>query len=183
MDQKNTKKVELIQEWNNEQPAANRMLADFYIKLAARKLAFKSKHREYYYYPTTHMRKNYRHFGHLVRSEYTGTVIDGITWIENLLNNSEGMIDFRKLMIDLVIAPYLVNIKQYDYDTAYSKITEWLDKCGRRRRLDFNPRYKVNYALKRSLKTGIKPMKLDTMMNDYYSMYEIMQEETRKSTS
>lgn len=66
------------------------------------------------------------------------------------------LVDFRKQMIDLVIAPYLVNIKQYDYDISYSKIAEWLDKCGRRRKLDFNPRDKISYTLKRSLKIGIK---------------------------
>jgi hypothetical protein len=75
INSKNNNKVELIQEWNNMKPPANQMLPDFYIKLAARKLAFKSKQREYYYYPTTQMRKN-RCFGHLVRSEDTGTAIE-----------------------------------------------------------------------------------------------------------
>jgi len=46
-----------------------------------------------------------------------------------------------------------------------------LDKCGRKKRLDFNPRFKIAYALKRSLKTGIKPMRLETMRNDYNDMY------------
>jgi Primase X len=56
----------------------------------------------------------------------------GIAWIENLLNNGEGIANSRKKMVDLVIAPYLINIKQCDYDIANSKTAEWLDKCGRR---------------------------------------------------
>ena len=89
--------------------------------------------------------------------------VNGIAWIENLLNNSEGISDFRKQTIDLIIAPYLVNIKQLDYEIAYSKIAEWLDKCGRKGRLDFSPRDKISYALKRSLKTGMKPKKISLL--------------------
>jgi hypothetical protein len=171
---KNNKKVEIVQEWDGKRPTANLILSDFYIKLVARKLAYRSKQSEYYYYPTTSMKKNYNHFGHVPRADFGVTSIQGIPWIENLLNNSEGITDFRKLMIDLVIAPYLVNIKQYDYDIAYSKLAEWLDKCGRRRRLDFNPRDKISYSLKRSLKTGMKPMKLETMKNSYYQLFDVL---------
>jgi hypothetical protein len=39
------------------------------------------------------------------------------------------------------------------------------------RRLDFNPRDRISYALKRSLRTGIKPMKLETMKQNYLEMY------------
>jgi hypothetical protein len=60
------------------------------------------------------------------------------------------------MTVDLVLAPYLVNIKNLGYDTAYSKIVEWLDRCGRIRILEFNPRLKISYALKQSLRTGNK---------------------------
>jgi len=36
--------------------------------------------------------------------------------------------DNRKLAIDLVLARYLVNIKNYSYGMAYNTIMEWLDK-------------------------------------------------------
>jgi hypothetical protein len=172
VNSKNRRKVEVIQEWNNEKPAANRLLIDFYIKLAAKELAHRSKQREYYYYSSTYMKKNFYHFGNTTRVDFVATAIDGIAWIENLLNNSEGITDFRKQTIDLVLAPYLVNIKQLDYDTAYSILAEWLDKCGRKRKLDFSPRSKISYSLKQSSRTGIKPMKLETMKNNYYDMYK-----------
>jgi hypothetical protein len=182
INSKNNKKVEIIHEWDCKKPTANRMLPDFYIKLAARKLAYRSKQREYYYYPATSMKKNYNHFGHTPRVDFGVTSIQGISWIENLLNSSEGIADFRKLMIDLVLAPYIVNIKQYDYDAAYLKLSRWLDNCGKMRRLDFNPRDRISYALKRSLRTGIKPMKLETMKNNYCDMYRMVvtQEESNR---
>ncbi|MGH9988586.1 MAG: hypothetical protein ACRD8W_32030, partial [Nitrososphaeraceae archaeon] len=63
---------------------------------------------------------------------HTSTEAAGsIHWIDDLLAG-DGIADHRKLMVDLGLAPYFVNIKQADYNTAYSKIREWLDKCLRR---------------------------------------------------
>jgi hypothetical protein len=166
---KNLKMVELVQEWNGVAPAANRMLSNFYIKLAAQKIAHRSKQREYYF-QRKYMTKNYDHFGSRTTVDFTTNAIDGIAWINDLLAG-DGIADYRKLMVDLVLAPYLVNIKQCDYNTAFSKIIEWLDKCGRKKRLSFRASYKVGYALRRSLKTGIRPMRLDTMKNNYGDMY------------
>jgi hypothetical protein len=171
INSKNGKTVEIIQEWNGIAPPANKMLADFYIRLAAKKLAHESKKKEYYFYPTTHMKKNYNRFGSRTTVDFTTNAIEGIAWIDDLITG-DGIADYRKLMVDLVLAPYFVNIKQADYDTAYSQIANWLDKCGRKKRLDFNPRFKIAYALKRSLRTGIKPMRLETMRNDYSDMYD-----------
>lgn len=62
-------------------------------------------------------KKNYTQFG------YTNTspaqVID---WIEDLLKR--GIEDCRQQTIDLVLAPYLVNIKKYEYESAYNTIIQ-----------------------------------------------------------
>lgn len=77
------------------------------------------------------------------------------------------------MQIDL--APYLVNIKKYDYDSAYNTITKWLDKCAQIEPLKFNSRYKINYALNRARETRRPPMRLDTLKVKYADMYkEIM---------
>jgi hypothetical protein len=66
-----------------------------------------------------------------------------------------------------------VNVKKCDYDIAYNTILKWLDKCGRVRPLDFKPRYKVNYALKRAnYGPVLYPMKLDTIKSKYPEMYK-----------
>lgn len=176
INSKNLKRVEVVQEWNGERPAANRMLEDFYIRLAARRIAHESKQKEYYF-QRKYLTKNYNHFGNRTITDFSTNAANGIHWIDGILTNG-GISDHRKLMVDLVIAPYFVNIKQYDYDTAYSNIVEWLDKCGKKKRLNFRPRYKIGYALKRSLKTGIKPMRLETLKNDYSDIYgEVVTEE------
>jgi Primase X len=165
INSKNHKMVEVVQRWNGIRPAANRMLVDFYIKLAARELAYRSKQRDCYY-QGKFIKKNYRHFGHTNISP-----VGSIDWIENLISNG-GIADYRKLIIDLVLAPYLINIMKYDYEAAYNTIIQWLDKCGQKNPLRFNARYKVCYALNRSKKTGIKPIRLDTMKREYAEMYK-----------
>jgi hypothetical protein len=72
----------------------------------------------------------------------------------------------------LVLAPYLVNVKKCDYYTAYNTIANWLDKCAKKKSLDFDPRYKINHALKRANNGPVLyPMKLDTIKSKYYEMY------------
>lgn len=165
INSKNNKMVEIVQKWNGTRPAANRLLTGFYVKLAAKELAFKSKQQNCYY-QNKFMKKNYRHFGHTNTSP-----VESIAWIENVISNC-GIADYRKLFIDLVLAPYLINVKKCDYETAHAMITRWLDKCGRKNPLRFNARHKVRYALNRSRQTGIKPMKLETMKRDYADMYK-----------
>jgi hypothetical protein len=118
-----------------------------------------------------HRCKTYRHFGYTSSTDPYRT----IDWIESNIPSaaSNGIADHRKITIELVLAPYLVNVKKCDYDTAYNIIANWLDKCGKIRRLDFNPRYRINYALKRAnSNTGpLYPMKQETIKSNYPQMY------------
>jgi hypothetical protein len=174
INSKNNKTVEIVQEWNGKRPAANKLLYDFYIKLAAKKLACRSTQKEDYYPTTSHhfKHKTYTHYGHVPKYPADPTTaVDGIAWIDMILDNG-GMADYRKILVDLVIAPYLVNIKQCDYDEAYNKVIKWLDRCGQKHRLDFNARFKVRYALNRSKRNGIRPMKLATMKTNYSDVYQ-----------
>lgn len=124
------------------------MLFDFYIKLAAKELAFKSKQNDYYYQDKKFVKKNYCHFGFTNNS----SPAQEIEWIELNLLQGQGISDYRQTAIDFVLAPYIVNMKKYDYRTAYNTMTQWLDKCGKKRPSTFNVRYKAKYALNRSVK-------------------------------
>jgi hypothetical protein len=173
INSKNRKTVEIVQEWNGKRPTANRLLQDFYIKSASKKLRKESSTYYEYYAPTSHhfKHKTYRHYGHMPRYPADPTTaIDGIAWIDTILANG-AIADYRKTLVDLVLAPYLVNVKQCDYDDAYSKIIDWLNKCGHKRSLDFNAKLKVSYALKKSKQNRIRPMRLDTIKIDYPDMY------------
>jgi hypothetical protein len=155
------------------------MLFNFQIELAAKKLAHRSKrnnsrkadnyHNTYYIKGKRfHRSKTYRHFGYTNNSN----AFETIDWIESNILQGIGMNDFRKITIDLILAPYLVNVKKYDYIIAYDIITKWLDKCGKKRSLTFNVRCKVNHALNRAKDQCMYPMKLDTIKSKYHEMYQ-----------
>ena len=110
-------------------------------------------------------KKNYTHFGY--NNTSTAQVID---WIEDLLKRR--IADCRQQTIDLVLAPYLVNIKKYEYEAAYNTRVQWLDKCSQRSSLEFNVRYEVRYALNPAKREAMRPMKLDTMRSNYPDMYQ-----------
>lgn len=49
-------------------------------------------------------------------------------WIESLLRRP--IPDHRKSTIDLVLCPYLLNIKHLSYDQTLSKVIDWILKCN-----------------------------------------------------
>lgn len=97
-----------------------------------------------------------------------------IEWIENsLLIPIERP---RRICVDLIFVPYFIMIKQLPEEEIISRISEWLDKCNSLRRLDFNPRQKINAAIKTTNKTQIPPMKKDTLKNNYHGLYQILKD-------
>ena len=65
-----------------------------------------------------------------------------IEWIEKILLYP--IENCRKIIVDLILAPYLINIKKMSYDESYRVIREWLDKCNGPKKLD-NYNNFVNY--------------------------------------
>ena len=89
-------------------------------------------------------------------------------WIEEkILANS--IPDCRKIIVDLILAPYLINIKKMSYDESYRVISEWLDKCNSLQKLDnYNNfvNYRIHSALKAATQKGIGPMSLYKIKTD-----------------
>ena len=82
--------------------------------------------------------------------------------------------DCRKIIVDLILAPYLINIKKVSYDESYQIIREWLDKCNNLKKLDNYQNfvnYRIHSALKTAAKKGIGPMSLYKIKTDkrYYN--------------
>jgi hypothetical protein len=98
-------------------------------------------------------------------------------WIEHLLLQTP-IEDFRKLVIDLILAPYLINIKKLSYSESYTIIKDWLDKCNELKRLDNyrNFEYRINYELNRAINNGIGPMSREKIKTDptYNELYQIL---------
>ena len=66
-------------------------------------------------------------------------------WIEHLTQTP--IEDFRKLVIDIILAPYLINVRKLsNLEESYMIIRNWLDKCNELRTL-YNYRnveYRIN---------------------------------------
>jgi hypothetical protein len=97
-----------------------------------------------------------------------------IPWIEHLLQSP--IEDYRKLVIDLILAPYLINVRKLSFEESYHIIKEWLDKCNELKRLDNyrNFEYRISYALKTANKKLIPPMSYNTLKNNYQYLYSII---------
>ena len=96
-----------------------------------------------------------------------------IAWIEKLLQTP--IDDYRKNSVNLILAPYLINVKKVPYDDALNIINSWLSKCGKLRQLDQNFDYTVRYALKYSAKNGHRPLKSDTLKIKNPILYNLFQ--------
>ena len=92
-----------------------------------------------------------------------------IDWIESLLKTP--LDDYRKGIVNLVLAPYFVNIQQIDCAIAVAQIRGWLESCAVKRKLNFNAQYLTNTALLNAKKTNYRPMRLDTLKQRNPTIY------------
>jgi hypothetical protein len=145
------KQVQIIQKWDGTRPAINYLLRDFKKYLIQKKI-------------DQQYQKQSRNASRPNRSGCAAGANTTISWIESNILQGEGISDYRKITIDLVLASYLLNIKKYDYNTAYD--------TGKRR-LTFNVNYKIRSALNRAQNGPVLyPMRLETMKSKYPEMYK-----------
>jgi len=81
-------------------------------------------------------------------------------------------IDHRKRTLELVLAPYLVVIKQLSYNEAYSIIKKWALKCNTLRKLDPSFDYRIKAAINKSIQNGIHPIRIETIMKKHHVWYD-----------
>ena len=144
------KEVSDIQNWNGVRPSIKYVICDFlqYLRIQQikeDKLRKSMKKDLLYSYSDTDM---YNHT---------------IPWIETLLNTP--IDDYRKNAIALILAPYLVTIRGFNFNQAHETISSWLIECNKLRRLDFNVNRKVNEAISNTSVKSIPPMRLATLRN------------------
>jgi Primase X len=112
------------------------------------------------------------------KNKFVGSSSNYYTWIEHLIQTP--IEDFRKLVIDLILAPYLINIRKLSYQESYSIIRNWLDKCNELKRLDNyrNFEYRINYELNRVINNGIGPMSKEKIKTDstYSELYQLLKD-------
>jgi hypothetical protein len=80
-------------------------------------------------------------------------------YIETMLRTP--LDDFRKQGVNLLLAPYLLNIKQMPYEIAKSIILQWLSVCNKVRYLDFDAIDRTCRGLDYAKSRGYKPLDFD----------------------
>jgi hypothetical protein len=94
--------------------------------------------------------------------------ISRIVWIESL--HGKSLDDFRKYCIWRIFTPYFRNVKKLSGSDVFNLIMRWLDKCSSEcRRLDFNPRQKINDSLD-SVK-NYRPVSKDRLKTENELLY------------
>jgi hypothetical protein len=51
-------------------------------------------------------------------------------------------------------------------------LKDWLDRCNELKRIDFNATQRIKYSLNIALKSKIPPMKLETLKERNYGLYQ-----------
>jgi hypothetical protein len=100
---------------------------------------------------------------------------NSIPWIDRLLQAP--IPDYRKTVVALILAPYLLTIKQLSYEQAYHTIMEWVARCDELSPLRPTQRKFVNrvhFSLKRAQIKQSKPLKWETLVKNYSQIYETM---------
>jgi hypothetical protein len=148
--------VRIIKKWNNDyRPNINLLVGSFCAYLKDQKIKEKK---------ISEMRRvsalNYLRVG-ATRSS------DSIPWIEILLENAinEG----RKMSIWHILAPYLINVKKLSYSQSFDIIIDWLERCSKLKRLNFNIRQKIREGLDRVGNYG--PARLESLRLEHPGLY------------
>jgi|tagenome__1003787_1003787.scaffolds.fasta_scaffold20988334_8 hypothetical protein len=152
--------VRIIQNWNNHAPSTHEiamLLSGFYTHLVNNRI---SEDR----FTSLNDMKN-----RVKLDSKRNTAAKSINWIETLLRIP--LSDHRKYCTWRILTPYLLNVKKLSNEEACSLMNDWLDKCNKMERLSFNPKVKINEALKCASK-GYYPIGLEKLKTDNKKLYE-----------
>ena len=93
-----------------------------------------------------------------------------IKWIEKGILEHP-LSDHRKYIIWRILSPYLLNVKKLPKEEAYSVMKEWLDKCDKLERLNFNSKIKIKDGLKGASK-GYFPISMEKLKEENRQLYD-----------
>jgi hypothetical protein len=160
INSKNGQMVKIVKKWNGYRPSIKLLLEDFYVYLCDQRLSELKK------------RRNCRLHRQFVKSKYPDEGSSTICWIERLLHTA--ISDYRKLTVWCILAPYLINVKKLSDKDSFDTINQWLLKCNKLRRLDFNPNQKIKEGLRGAAK-GYYPISLGKLKEDLPALYDHLQ--------
>lgn len=109
--------------------------------------------------------------------QYTTQILQSYQWIETLVQTP--IQDHRKFTIELVLAPYLINVRNLLFDQTFSIIHDWIAKCDNLRRLELsinNFEYRIKLAINKSVRKHIPPISTETIRKNYPDWYKDFKE-------
>jgi hypothetical protein len=157
------REVRIIQKWDGKRPPIQPLLRDFRRWLIQKRIddIEELKRQE----------KSHAKF-QIVASQNESNAIDKIKWIEKgILENP--LPDHRKYIIWRILSPYLLNVKKLPKEESYSVIKDWLDKCNKLERLNFNPKIKIKEGIKGAGKDYF-PVSLEKLRDENEVLYDIV---------
>jgi hypothetical protein len=149
-EEKIDSEVKILQEWDGFRPDYRLMFGSFYSYLVSEKLKDDQRNEKYSNKPF---------------DTQNGQVI---WWIEKLLDTP--LDDFRQIVRDLIIIPYLIVRRGItDINEIESIVMRWADKCNELEPL--NPTYReferdVRYRIRVVMRDMIPPMSFDKMREE-----------------
>jgi hypothetical protein len=153
------KTIKIVKMWNGYRPQINYLLRDFRRYLIDHKI---QQLKEQQNRSKSSCLFRYRD------QKDSGT----ICWIEKLLYIPIN--DYRKLTVWCILAPYLVNVKKLSDKESFDIINQWLLKCNKLKRLDFNPNQKIKEGLRGAAK-GYYPISLTKLIEELPALYNHIQ--------
>jgi hypothetical protein len=149
--------VKIIQKWDGTRPSIQPLLTPFKLWLTKNRVDEELKKKNTKFQMTvskTHERTN------------------TIKWIEKgILEHPFS--DHRKYIIWRILSPYLLNIKKVLKEEAYSVMKDWLDKCDKLEKLNFNPKIKIKDRLKGAGK-GYLPLSLEKLKEENRQLHDVV---------
>ena len=155
INSKNALQVKIVQQWDGKRPDIVLLLGSFYAYLLTKDREQKEIQQKISY-SESNLNESIRR-----------------KWIEDGLLKI-GLNDYRKNTINLILAPYFINILKVSFEEASNIIEKWLDICRTKRPLDFNAKRFVNEALITAAKSHYKPMALKTVKEKNYEVYQML---------
>jgi hypothetical protein len=151
--------VKIIQGWDSKRPSIQPLLRDFKRWLIQKSI---DKNEE--------LKKHVKY--HIITSKNQSKVITKINWIEKgILERT--LADHRKYIIWRILAPYLLNVRKLPKEEAYSIMKDWLDKCDKVEKLNFNSKLRIKDGLKGASK-GYLPISKEKLKQENKALYDIV---------
>jgi hypothetical protein len=150
--------VKIIQKWDGMRPSIHPLLRDFRRWLIQKKIdSFEELKKQEKFQMT--VSKNQDH-------------ANTIKWIEKGILD-QPLSDHRKYIIWRILSPYLLNVKKLPKEEAYSIIKDWLDKCDKLEKLNFNSKTKIKDGLKGASK-GYLPISMEKLKEENRQLYDLV---------